>query len=116
MIIETVKKSNNTKLKITLDILSVLSGFWFLVGAFIWSHYFPNIRDTNGNLAISIKLSLFNVPMSLLGAAWLISRYSALIRKKYTFVTKLWFLKTLPFGIPFLYFVVYIILKNTLWG
>ena len=89
--------------KLILDIFSMMSLFWALVGGFIWAHYYPDNNAPNGDLILN--LSLVNLPIAVFSLVWLVFRYPLVSSK----------ISRVSLCIPLLYLVGYFILKNTIW-
>jgi len=110
-----IKEKTNTKLKISIDIFSGISLIFLFVVCPIWGHYNPNINDDSGKMLIMTKLLLADSIPSIFGIIWLAFRYGEIIAKKYPFILTQKFKLLSMFGIPLLYLIGYLIIKNIFW-
>lgn len=115
---EMFQQPKRIQYKVAIDFLSGVSCFYALIGSFIIGHYFPESRDTHGNITIQVKILLLNIPLAFASMLWLIIRFNGLltqISEKYPSTKTQWFKVLFILGIPMLYLLGYSILKHTLW-
>jgi hypothetical protein len=103
---EENQKSKNTVLKITVDILSVISLVFFFIICPIWLRHSPGSHDANGNVTPLIKLLIADILPSGFGIIWLLKRYIdsfVKIGRKYPFL-RAWAKNPLYLGITICFF------------
>jgi hypothetical protein len=105
-------EANHKKLKIVIDILSLLFVALTLFVFPIWNRYDPDGPGPNGGMTLHTKLLFLNLFTFAFGFFWLIIRYADIVDKKYLPFTRSTGAKVVLVGT----WLLLMLISRILWG
>jgi hypothetical protein len=110
---EAPKQYGLKKLKIAIDILSIVAFVFLVTFCPLWMRFHPHIRDEQGHLVWVVKVSFVVTPLCALGLVWLCIRGARSMPALY--FRPLYFVHWVITCLAMNYFV-YLILTNLVWS
>jgi hypothetical protein len=113
----TSPKTAPARVKLVIDIVSIISFSYLVFVCPILGHYESQLYKPDGTLSLPMTLMFADGPLALFSVLWLSFRYADSLKRKYPFLfdprpqSKL----LVVLALLLLYFVGYLILKYTLW-